>query len=138
MSKIIAIDYGLKRIGVAISDESRVLAFGLDTVSVSEIIPFLTQIVNKEHIDVFVIGKPLQKDNTQSEIENEILRFIKKLKLIFPQIVIERYDERFTSLIAKKTIIESGINKKKRADKKLVDKISATLILQSFLEKKII
>ena len=70
------------------------------------------------------------------EIENEILRFIKKLKLIFPQIVIERYDERFTSLIAKKTIIESGINKKKRADKKLVDKISATLILQSFLEKK--
>ena len=136
MSKIIAIDYGLKRIGVAISDESRVLAFGLDTVSVSEIIPFLTQIVNKEHIDVFVIGKPLQKDNTQSEIENEILRFIKKLKLIFPQIVIERYDERFTSLIAKKTIIVSGINKKKRADKKLVDKISATLILQSFLEKK--
>ena len=136
MSKIIAIDYGLKRIGVAISDESRVLAFGLDTLSVSEIIPFLTQIVNKEHIDVFVIGKPLQKDNTQSEIENEILRFIKKLKLIFPQIVIERYDERFTSLIAKKTIIESGINKKKRADKKLVDKISATLILQSFLEKK--
>ena len=136
MSKIIAIDYGLKRIGVAISDESRVLAFGLDTVSVSEIIPFLTQIVNKEHIDVFVIGKPLQKDNTQSEIEIEILRFIKKLKLIFPQIVIERYDERFTSLIAKKTIIESGINKKKRADKKLVDKISATLILQSFLEKK--
>lgn len=136
MSKIIAIDYGLKRIGVAISDESRVLAFGLDTVSVPEIIPFLTQIVNKEHIDVFVIGKPLQKDNTQSEIENEILRFIKKLKLIFPQIVIERYDERFTSLIAKKTIIESGINKKKRADKKLVDKISATLILQSFLEKK--
>lgn len=136
MSKIIAIDYGLKRIGVAISDESRVLAFGLDTVSVSDIIPFLTQIVNKEHIDIFVIGKPLQKDNTQSEIENEILRFIKKLKLIFPQIVIERYDERFTSLIAKKTIIESGINKKKRADKKLVDKISATLILQSFLEKK--
>ena len=136
MSKIIAIDYGLKRIGVAISDESRVLAFGLDTVSVSEIVPFLTQIVNKEYIDVFVIGKPLQKDNTQSEIENEILRFIKKLKLIFPQIVIERYDERFTSLIAKKTIIESGINKKKRADKKLVDKISATLILQSFLEKK--
>ena len=136
MSKIIAIDYGLKRMGVAISDESRVLAFGLDTVSVPEIIPFLTQIVNKEHIDVFVIGKPLQKDNTQSEIENEILRFIKKLKLIFPQIVIERYDERFTSLIAKKTIIESGINKKKRADKKLVDKISATLILQSFLEKK--
>ena len=122
MSKIIAIDYGLKRIGVAISDESRVLAFGLDTVSVSEIIPFLTQIVNKEHIDVFVIGKPLQKDNSQSEIENEILRFIKKLKLIFPQIVIERYDERFTSLIAKKTIVESGINKKKRADKKLVDK----------------
>ena len=136
MSKIIAIDYGLKRIGVAISDKSRVLAFGLDTVSVPEIIPFLTQIVNKEYIDVFVIGKPLQKDNTQSEIENEILRFIKKLKLIFPQIVIERYDERFTSLIAKKTIIESGINKKKRADKKLVDKISATLILQSFLEKK--
>ena len=136
MSKIIAIDYGLKRIGIAISDESRILSFGLETISNSEIIPYLTQIKNKEDIDIFVIGKPLKKDNTPFEIENEIIRFVKKLKITFPQIIIERYDERFTSLIAKKTIIESGINKKKRRNKKLVDKISATLILQSYLENK--
>ena len=136
MSKIIAIDYGLKRIGIAISDESQILAFGLNTISNLEIISFLRETIKKENVNILVIGKPLKKDNTPSEIENIILGFIKKLKIIFPQIIIERYDERFTSIIAKKTIIESGINKKKRADKKLVDKISATLILQSFLEKK--
>ncbi|MAU62910.1 MAG: Holliday junction resolvase RuvX [Flavobacteriaceae bacterium] len=136
MTKIIAIDYGIKRVGIAISDESRKLAFGLDTISSSKIIEFLTQIVKKEHIDVFVIGKPLQRDNTPSKIEKLIIQFIKKLKIIFPKIIIERYDERFTSIIAKKTIIDSGINKKKRRNKNLVDKISATLILQSFLENK--
>ena len=136
MSKIVAIDYGLKRIGIAISDELRVFAFGLTTVSNSEIIPFLKKTINKEQVDTIVIGKPLQSNNRPSEIEDQILLFIKNLNKIFPKIIITRYDERFTSLLAKQTINKSGINKKKRKNKSLVDKISATIILQSYLEKK--
>ena len=136
MSKIVAIDYGLKRIGIAISDELRVFAFGLTTVSNSEIIPFLKKTINKEQVDTIVIGKPLQSNNKPSEIEDQILLFIKNLNKIFPKIIITRYDERFTSLLEKKTINNSGITKKKRKNKSLVDKISATIILQSYLEKK--
>tara|TARA_B100001250_G_scaffold6650_1_gene5602 strand:+ start:950 stop:1360 length:411 start_codon:yes stop_codon:yes gene_type:complete len=136
MSKIVAIDYGLKRIGIAITDELRVFAFGLTTVSNSEIIPFLKKTINKEQVDTIVIGKPLQSNNRPSEIEDQILLFIKNLNKIFPKIIITRYDERFTSLLAKQTINNSGITKKKRKNKSLVDKISATIILQSYLEKK--
>jgi len=136
MSKIIAIDYGLKRIGIAISDESQILAFGLNTISNLEIISFLREIIEKENVSILVIGKPLQKNNSPSEIESSIILFIKKLNINFPQIIIKRYDERFTSLIAKKTIIEGGIKKMKRRNKDLVDKISATIILQSYLENK--
>ena len=136
MSKIVAIDYGLKRIGIAITDELRMFAFGLTTVSNSEIIPFLKKTINKEQVDTIVIGKPLQSNNRPSEIEDQILLFIKNLNKIFPKIIITRYDERFTSLLAKKTINNSGITKKKRKNKSLVDKISATIILQSYLEKK--
>ena len=136
MSKIISIDYGLKRIGIAITDELKMFAFGLTTVSNFEIIYFLKKTINEEEVDTIVIGKPLQSNNNPSEIEDQILLFIKKLKKIFPKIIITRYDERFTSLIAKQTISNSGINKKKRKNKSLVDKISATIILQSYLEKK--
>ena len=136
MSKIIAIDYGLKRIGIAISDESQILTFGLNTISNLEIISFLREIIEKENVNILVIGKPLQKNNSPSEIESSIILFIKKLNINFPQIIIKRYDERFTSLIAKKTIIEGGIKKMKRRNKDLVDKISATIILQSYLENK--
>lgn len=136
MSKIIAIDYGLKRIGIAISDESQILAFGLTTVSNLEITSFLSEIIEKEKVNILVIGKPLQNNNSPSEIEISIISFIKKLNINFPQIIIKRYDERFTSLIAKKTIIDGGIKKMKRRNKDLVDKISATIILQSYLENK--
>tara|TARA_B100000768_G_C11284365_1_gene381081 strand:- start:8286 stop:8696 length:411 start_codon:yes stop_codon:yes gene_type:complete len=136
MYKIVAIDYGLKRIGIAISDESRILAFGLTTVSNSEINSYLNQLLKKEKVDTFVIGKPLQNNNSPSQIEDVILFFIKKINKLFPHIIIERYDERFTSIIAKKTILDSGVNKKRRSNKDLVDKISATIILQSYLENK--
>ena len=136
MSKIISIDYGLKRIGIAITDELRIFAFGLTTVSNFEIIPFLKKTINEEQVETIVIGKPLKFNNNPSELEDQILLFIKKLKKIFPKIIITRYDERFTSSIAKQTISNSGINKKKRMNKNLVDKISATIILQSYLEKK--
>ncbi|MDA1019640.1 MAG: Holliday junction resolvase RuvX [Bacteroidetes bacterium] len=136
MAKIIAIDYGLKRIGLAITDELNIIASSLDTVLNSEIILFLKNILKNESIDTFVIGKPVQKDNNPSQIENDILIFIKQINKEFPLIKVKRQDERFTSLIAKRTILSSGINKSKRRNKMLVDKVSATIILQSFLENK--
>ena len=134
MSKIVALDFGLKRIGVAITDDFNIIASALDTVSSSNIIPFLNKIVEKNDIKTIVVGQPLQKDYSPSFIEKEILKFIDVLKNKFPNISLERYDERYTSVIAKKVIIQSGISKSKRRDKSLVDKISATIILQSYLE----
>ena len=134
MPKIVALDFGLKRIGLAITDDLNIIASGLDTVMTHKIIPFLKELTNKFEIQTFVIGKPVQKDNSPSEIEYDILNFIKILYKTFPDINIDRYDERFTSVIAHKTIISSGIKKSKRKNKFLVDKISATVILQSYLE----
>ena len=134
MSKIVALDFGLKRIGVAITDDFNIIASALDTVSSNNIIPFLNKIVEKNDIKTIVVGQPLQKNYSQSFIEKEILKFIDVLKNKFPNISLERYDERYTSVIAKKVIVQSGISKSKRRDKFLVDKISATIILQSYLE----
>jgi len=136
MAKIIAIDYGLKRIGLAITDELNIIASSLDTVLNSEIIFFLKNFLKDEYVDTFVIGKPVQKNNNPSKIEDDILIFIKKIEKEFPLINVRRQDERFTSLIAKRTILSSGVSKSKRRNKMLVDKVSATIILQSFLEKK--
>ena len=134
MSKIVALDFGIKRIGVAMTDDLNIIASGLDTVSNENILSFLKKLKIKNKIDTIVIGKPLQKNNQPSNIEVEILKFINVLKNNFPLIKLDRYDERFTSVIAKKVIVESGINKTKRRNKSLVDKISATIILQSYLE----
>jgi len=134
MSKIVALDFGIKRIGVAMTDDLNIIASGLDTVSNENILSFLKKLTIKNKIDTIVIGKPLQKNNQPSDIEVEILKFINVLKNNFPLIKLDRYDERFTSVIAKKVILESGINKTKRRNKSLVDKISATIILQSYLE----
>ncbi|MAU55072.1 MAG: Holliday junction resolvase RuvX [Flavobacteriales bacterium] len=134
MSKIVALDFGIKRIGVAMTDDLNIIASGLDTVSNENILSFLKNLTIKNKIDTIVIGKPLQKNNQPSDIEVEILKFINILKNNFPLIKLDRYDERFTSVIAKKVILESGINKTKRRNKSLVDKISATIILQSYLE----
>tara|TARA_B100000767_G_scaffold9036_1_gene8869 strand:- start:581 stop:991 length:411 start_codon:yes stop_codon:yes gene_type:complete len=135
MSKIVALDFGTKRIGVAMTDDLNIIASALDTVSNNNILTFLKNLTSKNKIDTIVIGKPLQKNNQPSDVESEILKFIKILKNNFPLIKLDRYDERFTSVIAKKVILESGINKTKRRNKSLVDKISATIILQSYLEK---
>ena len=134
MSKIVALDFGIKRIGVAMTDDLNIIASGLDTVSNENILSFLKKLTIKNKIDTIVIGKPLQKNNQPSDIEVEILKFINVLKNNFPLIKLDRYDERFTSVIAKKVIVESGINKTKRRNKSLVDKFSATIILQSYLE----
>ena len=134
MSRIIALDFGLKRIGIAITDESNKLAFGLETVDNKDIISILKKITDY-NVEKIVIGKPIKMNNTPSQIEPNILKFIQKIKKQFDMIKIERYDERFTSIVAK-TIADSGLRKNKKKDKKLIDKISATLILQSYLKNK--
>ena len=134
MSKIVALDFGMKRIGVAITDDLNIIASGLDTVSNENIISFLKNLISKNNVNIIVIGKPMQKNNQPSDVEFEILKFIKKLKSNFPFIKLDRCDERFTSVIAKRVILDSGVNKTKRRNKSLVDKISATIILQSYLE----
>lgn len=136
MSRIIALDFGLKRIGIAITDDSNKLAFGIETSDYSDIIKTLRGITKQYDVGVFVVGKPLKNNNIPSFIEGNIQKFIKKLKKEFSSIVVERCDERFTSIISKKAITSSRLKKNKRRDKKLVDKVSATLILQSYLQKK--
>lgn len=133
MPQIVAIDYGGKRTGIAVTDDMQIIASGLTTVSTKELIPFLKDYAVLNKIEAFVIGEPKRLHGEASDIETEIIPFIEKLKIAFPNLVIHRIDERFTSKMAFETMIQSGISKKKRRDKGLVDKISATLILQDFL-----
>jgi putative Holliday junction resolvase len=135
VSKIIAIDYGSKRVGVAITDSLRMIAFGLSTVLTEEIFIFLDKLINKENISEIVVGLPKNLDNSKNEISDEVSVFINKLNQKYQGIIINSLDERFTSKMAKKTILDSGVNKKKRRNKSLVDKVSATIILQSYLKK---
>ena len=134
MGVIIGIDYGKKRIGLAHTDPKQLIASGLCTLSTPKVIEYLENYMNHTPIEKFVVGQPKQKDGKYSEVENDILKFIIDLQNNFETIPVFRQDERFTSNIAHKSLIESGVNKKRRNDKALVDQISATLILQSFLE----
>jgi len=134
VSKILAIDYGSKRVGVAITDSLKIIATGLSTVSTINIYSFLEEIIQKEKISHIVIGLPKNLDNSNTDSTYEISVFINKLKQLYANIVVDSIDERFTSLMAKKIILSSGINKKRRRDKALVDQVSATIILQSYLQ----
>ena len=134
MGVIIGIDYGKKRIGLAHTDPNQMIASGLCTLSTPKVIEFLENYLTHTPIEKFVVGQPKQKDGKYSRVENDILKFITELQNNFETIPVLRQDERFTSKIAFKSLIESGANKKARKDKALVDQISATLILQSFLE----
>ena len=136
MGRLLAIDYGSKRTGVAVTDEMQIIASGLTTVDTNNIINFLKSYIDKESVDLILIGLPKQMNNELSESEPLILKFIKILDKELPDIPIQRVDERFTSKMAFKTMIDSGLNKKKRKNKALVDEISATLILQSYLYNK--
>lgn len=133
MARILAIDFGGKRTGIAVTDELQIIASGLTTVSTKELIPFLKDYIGKEQVELFLIGEPKQMDNTASESEVLIASFIEKLKKTIPNMPIKRVDERFTSKMAFQTMIDSGLKKKQRKNKALVDEISATLILQSYL-----
>ena len=136
MGVLISIDYGSKKTGLARTDINKIIASSLATVKTKEAISYLKKFNQQNPIDKFIIGEPKQKDGSPSIVESEIATFINLLNLSFPSISIERYDERYTSKIALNFIKESGINKQKRKNKSLIDRISATIILQSYLESK--
>jgi putative holliday junction resolvase len=138
MGRILAIDYGQKRTGLAVTDELRLIASALGTVPTMELIGYLKNYVLANAVDCFVVGEPRRMDNTPSDASRFIEPFIKQLAKAFPAIKVERVDERFTSLIAGRVILESGIGKKARRDKGLVDTVSATILLQSYMESEII
>jgi putative Holliday junction resolvase len=136
MARILAIDYGVKRTGLAVTDELQIIASGLTTVDTKELIEFLKDYINKEQVELFLVGEPKQMDNTASESEVRIVKFLETLEKEFPNIPIGRVDERFTSKMAFQTMIDSGLKKNQRKNKALIDEISATLILQSYLYSK--
>ena len=136
MGRIIGIDYGTKRIGLAVTDPLQIFASPLDTVNPAEFYNFIETYMKTEPIDEFVIGYPMQMNNTPSETVRYINPFIKKLKKSFPEKHIHLVDERFSSQMAIRTIIDGGLKKKDRQDKSIVDKISASIILQSFLDNR--
>ena len=136
MARVLAIDYGKKRTGIAVTDELQLIASGLTTVVTHELIAFLKNYLEKEKVELFLVGEPKQMDYTASESEQLIVPFLEKLKKTFPTIPIERIDERFTSKMAFQTMIDSGLKKKQRQNKALLDEISATIILQSYLSRK--
>ena len=135
MGRIISIDYGFKRTGIAVTDEDRIIATGLTTVATHTLIDFLDKYFRKEKVDEIVVGLPVQMNNEPSETEPQIRGFVRKIQRKYPDKKIHRVDERFTSMMAQQTMIDSGLKKKKRQDKGLVDEISAKIILQTFLNK---
>ena len=136
MGRILAFDYGTKRTGIAVTDPLQLIASALKTVETSEILTFLKAYCTNEEVVLFVVGLPKQMNNLPSESEQFIKSFIRNLKRTFPEIPIKREDERFTSKMAFQSMIDSGIKKKQRQNKGMVDEISATLILQSYLNRK--
>ena len=136
MNKILAIDYGSKRVGLAVTDTQQIIASGLTTVKTSDLMDFLTKYFLSNKVECVVVGYAKNLDNTLSESSKYIEPFVLRLKKAYPNLTIERVDERFTSKIAFQTMIDSGISKKARSNKALVDQISATIILQSYLESR--
>ncbi|MEE9408518.1 MAG: Holliday junction resolvase RuvX [Polaribacter sp.] len=133
MGRILSIDFGKKRTGIAVTDELQIIASGLTTVNTADLLVFLKEYTAKEKVELFLVGKPKQMNNSDSESEVLILPFLKKLEKFFPKTPMKRVDERFTSKMAFQTMIDGGVKKKQRRNKALVDEISATIILQSYL-----
>ena len=134
--RILSIDYGKKRTGIAVTDSMQIIANGLETVETKDLEAFLKAYMEKEEVETIVVGYPRQMDGEDSENMKRITPFVNRLRKLYPEKKIEMYDERFTSVLAHKTMLASGIGKKARQDKALVDKISATIILQEYLESK--
>ncbi len=137
MGRILAFDYGKKRIGIAVTDPLQMIANALDTVSPNDVFKFIADYTAKEQVEMFVVGLPKTVKNEASESMKYIEPFVKALKNKFPNIPVEMYDERFTSVLAHQAMIVGGVKKKERKEnKELVDRVSATIILQSFLESR--
>ena len=129
-----AIDYGQKRVGIAVTDESRIIATGLTTVHSKDIFDFIADYVSRERVDCIVVGQPLDMKSQPSDAARFIEPFVNRIKKQFPQLIVDRMDERFTSNMAMQAMISGGMKKKDRQNKALVDTISATIILQSYME----
>lgn len=137
MGRVLSIDYGKKRTGLAVTDPLRIIASGLVTVATSELFDFLKDYVQKENVDQIVIGKPIQPNGQPSENFARVEQFVNRWRKVVPIIPIEYYDERFTSVIAHQAIIDGGVKKKARRENKgLVDEVSAVIILQDYLRSK--
>ena len=137
MGQILAVDFGKKRCGLAATDDLRIIASGLDAVETSVLMEYLRKYFEKNSVDEVVIGLPMDLKGNMSEVEQDIQKFIEEFKNEFPEVSVVRFDERFTSKIASYFISQSGKNKKQRQEKGLIDKVSATLILQQYLEQKL-
>lgn len=136
MSRILAIDYGRKRTGLAVSDTMQIIANGLTTVPTHELLDFIVAYLQKEPVERILVGLPKQMNNEASESMKYIDPFVRLLRKKMPEMPIEFVDERFTSVLAHRTMLEAGLKKKDRQNKALVDEISATIILQTYLESK--
>ncbi len=136
MGRILAIDYGRKRVGIAVTDPLQIIANGLTTVHSKDIWDFLSDYFKKEDVECIAIGYPKQMNNEASDAVRYINPFIKRLTKLYPEMPVKLVDERFTSKIAHQTMIDAGLRKKARQNKELVDTISATIILQSYLEQR--
>lgn len=134
MGRLLAIDYGTKRTGIAVSDTLKIIANGLTTVPTHTLFDFLKSYFEKEEVECVIVGFPKQMNNEDSNNMRHIRPFVNKLQKLYPTLKIEYYDERFTSVMAQRAMIEGGLKKKDRQNKALVDEISATIILQSYME----
>ena len=134
MAQILAIDYGKARCGIAATDDFQIIASALETVPTTSLMVFLKKYFSENKVETVVIGLPTDLKGNMSEVETDILKFIEKFKIEFPELPVERFDERFTSKMASFFISQSGKSKKQRQEKGLIDRVSATLILQNFLE----
>ncbi|MCG8327086.1 MAG: Holliday junction resolvase RuvX [Chitinophagales bacterium] len=134
MARILAIDYGTKRTGLAVTDPLQIIANGLDTVPTTDLLEYLSTYFQKEEVETIVLGEPLYPDGNPAQIHHLVIGFSRKLKKLYPDKEVVLHDERFTSEDAKRAILMSGAKRKKRQDKSLVDKISAVIILQDYME----
>ena len=133
MGRIVAIDYGMKRVGIAVTDPLRLIATPLTTIETAEVLDFLKTYMAQEEVDILVVGMPKRLDNTESPMTVTVTKFIRRLQAVFPSQQIMSYDERYTSKIAAASMVEGGFKKKDRRNKANLDKLSAAIILQSFL-----
>ena len=136
MDRILGIDYGRKRVGVAVSDPLRIFASALDTVPSAKIIDYLKRYAENEAVERFVVGYPMNLDNTPSEAAADVDIFLKLLRKHFPSVPVTLEDERFTSVLAHRAMIDGGVRKSDRRDKSAVDKVSAAIILQTYLDRE--